>query len=55
MESELRVLMLASQDKKEATKINEEMQKAYAMYETEVLKMDEDNKAALDKLEAAFP
>jgi len=30
-----------AQDKKEATRINEEMQKAYAMYETEVKKMDE--------------
>ena len=54
LESELRALMLSVSDKKEATRINEEMQKAYAMYETEVLKMDEGNKARLDKLEAAF-
>ena len=54
LESELRALMLSVSDKKEATRINEEMQNAYAMYETEVLKMDEGNKARLDKLEAAF-
>ena len=40
--------------KDEAKKINEEMQKACAMYEAEVNQMKEDNKAHLDKLEAAF-
>ena len=54
LESELRALMLALAQKDEAKRINEEMQKAYAMYEAEVTQMNGENKARLDKLEAAF-
>ena len=54
LESEMRALDLALEDHKEATKINEEMMRAYAMYEIEVEAMNEMNKSRLDKLEAAF-